>query len=189
MLLFVVSFSAIVVTWNSSLRVSSEVVAQIAQSVGVSAELVDPALTACRSSESGSSPKSGEGSPSHQEEVGVSAAAAGDAFDHLDTGVDALDQIGAHGPAAVSAGATWAKTQLCAISPQSKNAPSRVVEGFLFAAKYHLPMLGLDVLPHYRVSNPALAYWLEFMRLLSWVMIPLLIAVGVGRLLPKRIVS
>lgn len=142
-LLFLGSFSALMTTWSSSLRVSSDFIAQIADSVGVSAEMVDPAMIDCRTERS----------------------------------------------SVIGKGAAWATEQLCAVSPQSKSTSARVVESFLLAAKYHLPMLGLDVVPHYRVVNPALVYWLEFMRLLSWVMIPLLIAVGVGRLLPKRIVG
>src|SRR5690606_35386166 len=49
----------------------------------------------------GSSPKSGEGRPDLQEEVGVVPVAVGYPLDDLDLVVDAFDQIGSQRPAAV----------------------------------------------------------------------------------------
>jgi hypothetical protein len=57
----------------------------------------------------GSSPNSGERGPDLEEEVGVVAEAVGHPFDHLDLVVDALDQVGAEWPVAVSqdSGQVW----------------------------------------------------------------------------------
>src|SRR5690606_14031850 len=52
-------------------------------------------------SKNGSSPKSGEGRPDLQEEVGVVPVAVGHPLDDLDLVVDAFDQIGSQRPAAV----------------------------------------------------------------------------------------
>ena len=49
----------------------------------------------------GSSPNSGEGGADLEEEVGVVAEAVGHALDDLDLVVNALDEVGAEGVAAV----------------------------------------------------------------------------------------
>ena len=81
--------------------------------------------------------------------------------------------------------------QFCLHAPTNWSQTEKVINSGLIALKYHAPMLGLEPLPVLNANGNvfggrfSLLTWLEFMRILNWLLIPLIVAVGVARIVPR----
>lgn len=88
-------------------------------------------------------------------------------------------------------GKVWAAKALCIASMHDESRATRIAYSAVIALQFHAPMLGLEPLPSVSYEGKILGIfptriWFEFMKILNWLGIPVIVAVGIGRLIPRR---